>query len=109
MRQTKKGNQWYFGMKAHIGVDSQTKIVHSVVATPAKVHDSVCLPELLHGEELDDYGGLRRRPCRSAGFGSPWKRGGSHAGGACGVLRAPVCISRYRSKLLLLWTVTIGC
>jgi transposase, IS5 family len=56
MRQTKKGNQWYFGMKAHIGVDSQTKIVHSVVATPANVHDSVCLPELLHGEEARVWG-----------------------------------------------------
>ena len=52
MHQTKKGNQWYFGMKAHIGVDSQTKLIHAVVATPANVHDSVCLPELLHGEEI---------------------------------------------------------
>jgi hypothetical protein len=39
MHQTKKGNQWYFGMKAHIGVDSKTKIVHTVTATPANVHD----------------------------------------------------------------------
>ncbi|MBK6736533.1 MAG: IS5 family transposase [Haliea sp.] len=35
MHQTRKGNQWYFGMKAHIGVDSRTKLIHSVVATPA--------------------------------------------------------------------------
>jgi len=38
MHQTKKGNQWYFGMKAHIGVDSQTKLIHSVAATAANVH-----------------------------------------------------------------------
>jgi IS5 family transposase len=56
MRQTKKGNQWYFGMKAHIGVDSRTRVIHSVVATPANVHDSVCLPELLHGEEARVWG-----------------------------------------------------
>ena len=58
MHQTKKGNQWYFGMKAHIGVDSQTKVIHAVVATPANVHDSVCLPDLLHGEETRLWGGL---------------------------------------------------
>ena len=56
MHQTKKGNQWYFGMKAHIGVDSQTKVIHAVVATPANVHDSVCLPDLLHGEETRLWG-----------------------------------------------------
>ena len=40
MHQTKKGNQWYFGMKAHLGVDSRTKLIHAVVATPANVADS---------------------------------------------------------------------
>ncbi len=50
MRSTKKGNQWYFGMKAHIGVDSQTKLIHSVAATVANIHDSQMLPDLLHGE-----------------------------------------------------------
>jgi IS5 family transposase len=55
MHQTKKGNQWYFGMKAHIGVDSQTKVIHAVAATAANVHDSVCLPDLLHGEETLSY------------------------------------------------------
>ena len=44
MHQTKKGNQWYFGMKAHIGVDSRTKLIHSVAATAANVHDSQVLP-----------------------------------------------------------------
>jgi hypothetical protein len=47
MHQTKKGNQWYFGMKAHLGVDSRTKLIHAVVATPANVADSTVLPELL--------------------------------------------------------------
>jgi IS5 family transposase len=51
MHQTKKGNQWYFGMKAHIGVDSRTKLIHSVAATAAHVHDSQVLPKLLHGQE----------------------------------------------------------
>jgi transposase, IS5 family len=51
MYQTKKGHQWYFGMKAHIGMDSQTKLIHSVAATAANVHDSQLLPKLLHGQE----------------------------------------------------------
>jgi IS5 family transposase len=56
MHQTKKGNQWYFGMKAHIGVDSRSKLIHSVVATAANVHDSQILPDLLHGEETRVWG-----------------------------------------------------
>ncbi len=52
----KKGNQWYFGMKAHIGVDSRTKLIHSVAATAANVHDSQLLPDLLHGEETRVWG-----------------------------------------------------
>ena len=56
MHQTKKGNQWYFGMKAHIGVDSQTKLIHSAAATAANVHDSQLLPNLLHGEETRIWG-----------------------------------------------------
>jgi IS5 family transposase len=56
MHQTKKGNQWYFGMKAHIGVDSKTKIIHSVVATAANVHDSQVLEDLLHGDETRVWG-----------------------------------------------------
>jgi IS5 family transposase len=51
MHQTCKRNQWYFAMKAHIGVDSRTKPIHSVVTTAANVHDSQALSELLHGEE----------------------------------------------------------
>ena len=56
MRQTRKGNQWYFGMKAHIGVDSSSKLIHSVAATAANVHDSRVLPDLLHGEETRIWG-----------------------------------------------------
>jgi IS5 family transposase len=56
MHQTKKGNQWYFGMKAHIGVDSKTKIIHSVAATAANVHDSQVLEDLLHGDETRVWG-----------------------------------------------------
>jgi transposase, IS5 family len=56
MHQTKKGNQWYFGMKAHIGVDSRTKLIHSVVASAANVHDSQALPYLLHGKERRVWG-----------------------------------------------------
>jgi IS5 family transposase len=56
MHQTKKGKQWYFGMKAHIGVDSRTKLIHSVAATAANVHDSQALPELLHGKETRVWG-----------------------------------------------------
>ena len=56
MHQTKKGNQWYFGMKAHVGVDSRTKLIHAVVATPANVADSRVLPQLLHGNETRVWG-----------------------------------------------------
>ena len=56
MHQAKKGNQWYFGMKAHVGVDSKTKLIHTAVATPANVADATVLPELLHGEETKVWG-----------------------------------------------------
>jgi IS5 family transposase len=56
MSQTKKGNQWYFGMKAHIGVDSRTRVIHAVAATAANVHDATCLPDLLHGDETKVWG-----------------------------------------------------
>ena len=56
MRQPKKGNQWYFGMKAHIGADSRTKVIHSVATTAANVHDSQKLGELLHGNETRVWG-----------------------------------------------------
>jgi len=55
MKQTKKGNQWYFGMKTHIGTDTQGR-VHSIVVTDASVHDSVVVDDLIHGEETELYG-----------------------------------------------------
>ena len=56
MRQTKKGQQWYFGMKMHIGVDSRTGLAHSAMLTAANVHDKHALAELLHGAEQRVYG-----------------------------------------------------
>lgn len=56
MHQTKKGNQWHFGMKVHIGVDSKSGLVHSASVTPANVHDSQELQNLLHGNETRLYG-----------------------------------------------------
>lgn len=54
--QTKKGNNWHFGYKAHIGVDRDSGLVHTVVATPANVHDAVMMPALLTGEEETAHG-----------------------------------------------------
>jgi IS5 family transposase len=51
MHQTKKGNEWHFGMKMHIGVDEALGIVHSVSTTPANAHDITQTANLLHGEE----------------------------------------------------------
>ena len=67
MHQTKKGNQWHFGMKAHIGVDLHSGLVHSVVSTPANEHDVTLAAALLHGEETLAFGdagyqGVDKRP-----------------------------------------------
>ena len=67
MHQVKKGNQWYFGMKAHIGVDAATGLVHSVATTAANVADITQVPRLLHGAETRvwgdaGYAGVARRP-----------------------------------------------
>jgi len=67
MHQTKKGNQWYFGMKAHIGADRDSKLVHTVVVTAANVADIAKTAELLHGEETQvhadaGYTGVAKRP-----------------------------------------------
>jgi len=74
MKQTKKGNQWYFGMKAHVGTDTGKGLVHSVKVTNAAVHDSKVMSELLHGEEKAVYGDKayvgadRQRECESRGI-----------------------------------------
>ena len=56
MHQTAKGQQWYFGMKAHFGVDSKTKLIHTVLASAANVADGEALPYLLHGRETRVWG-----------------------------------------------------
>jgi IS5 family transposase len=56
MHQTRKGQQWYFGMQLHIGVDSKTKLIHSMTATAANVHEAKVLGDLLHGAETRLYG-----------------------------------------------------
>jgi IS5 family transposase len=56
MHQTKKGNQWYYGMKVHIGVDKDSGLIHSVVTTAANVHDLTPAAEPLHGDEEVVYG-----------------------------------------------------
>ena len=67
MKQTKKGNQWYFGMKAHIGVDAQSGLVHTVAGTAANVNDLNMAGALLHGDEEAAFGdagyqGVHKRP-----------------------------------------------
>jgi transposase, IS5 family len=67
MHQAKKGKQWHFGMKAHIGVDAQSGLVHTVRGTAANVNDVVRANSLLHGQESDAFGyagyqGASQRP-----------------------------------------------
>ena len=56
MHQTKKGNEWHFGMKAHIGVDAESGLTHTLVTTPANTADVSVAHELLHGEEKLVFG-----------------------------------------------------
>lgn len=67
IHQTKKGNQYYFGMKSHIGVDAESGLVHSVVGTAANVADVTQVDQLMHGEETyasgdAGYTGVEKRP-----------------------------------------------
>jgi len=55
MHQTKKGNEWHFGMKAHVGVDADSGLVHTVIGTAANVSDIQCAGQALHGEEKAAY------------------------------------------------------
>ena len=74
MSSTKKGNDWYFGMKAHVGVDADSGIVHSLETSTAKVHDSQVWDELLHGGETSiwaDKGYVSAE--REAAFAGPGK------------------------------------
>jgi IS5 family transposase len=63
MKQTKKGNQWHFGMKVHVGADAKTGVVHAAVVTAANVHDKHAVPDLLHGEETRVYGDRGYQGC----------------------------------------------
>ena len=74
MHQTKKGNAWHFGMKAHVGVDAGSGLVHTVVGTAANVADVVQAHALLHGEEKAGFGdagyqGVQRRAEIAGRFG----------------------------------------
>ena len=67
MKQSKKGNQWYFGMKAHIGVDAESGLVHTVAGSAGSVNDVVLANSLLHGDETEAWGdagyqGAAKRP-----------------------------------------------
>lgn len=67
MHQTKKGKQWHFGMKAHIGVDAESGLVHTVIGTAANVNDVTQAGALLHGQETAAFGdagyrGVDKRP-----------------------------------------------
>ena len=85
MSSTKKGNDWYFGMKAHIGVDADSGVTHSLETSTAKLHDSQIWDALLHGEETSvwaDKGYVSAE--REAAFKAPGK--------VWGVMRkAPKC------------------
>lgn len=56
MASTRKGNQWFYGMKGHVGVDAKTKVIHHLAVTAANVHDSQVIGILLHGKETRVYG-----------------------------------------------------
>ena len=75
MHQTKKGNQWHFGMKAHIGVDADSGLVHTVIGTAANVHDVTQGHDLLHGEESVVFAdaGYRGAEKREEATGVAWQ------------------------------------
>jgi transposase, IS5 family len=74
MHQTKKGNQWHHGMKAHIGVDAESGLVHSLISTAANTHDVTQAGALLHGDETDAFGdaGYRGVAKREEAKGPRW-------------------------------------
>lgn len=81
MHQTRKGNHWYFGMKAHIGVDAGLGIVHTVTSTAANVADINAVEKLLHGKENAVYA--------DAGYAGADKRASKHIPGADGTGTSP--------------------
>ena len=75
MHQTKKGNQWHFGMKAHIGVDADSGLVHTVIGTAANVNDVTQGYGLLHGQESVVFAdaGYQGAAKREEATGVPWQ------------------------------------
>ena len=73
MRSSKKGNQWYFGMKAHVGVDAQSGLVHTAGVTTGSVHDAKVMPRLIREDDRAVYGDkgyasdARKRAAEKAG------------------------------------------
>ena len=76
MKQTKKGNEWHFGMKVHVGTDEQGR-AHSIAVTDAGVHDSQMMDDLLHGEESIVYGDKayagKERQAQVESRGATWR------------------------------------
>jgi IS5 family transposase len=103
MHQTKKGNQWYFGMKAHIGVDVASGLVHTVKGTAANEADVTQTAALLHGQEEDVFGdagytGADKRPELEDRDVSP-----AFAGAGCGTSRSSAASSRICRKRFGSW------
>jgi len=59
LERNKLGKRWYFGMRAPVGVDSKTKLIHTILASAANIPDTMALPHLLHGREMRVYGDQR--------------------------------------------------
>ena len=94
MHQTKKGNQWYFGMKAHIGADVESGLVHSVEVTAANGSDIAHTHEVLHGQESEVY--------VDAGYTGVEKREDIQAAQEAGTIRSDVawCVAAKRGKIV---------
>ena len=106
MSQSKKGNQWYFGMKAHIGVDSRSGLVHTAGVTTGKVHDAKVMDNLIREEFRGVYGGRgyvnnkKKRAAKDAGIvwavkekanpGRPLTPSQKHRNARTGPIRAKV-------------------
>jgi IS5 family transposase len=117
MKQSKKGQQWYFGMKAHIGVDAESGLVHTVRGTAGNVNDVVEANSLLHGQESEalgdaGYQGADKRPDANPEVRGMWRCAGqaqearqdAAAGSDEGRLRAD---SRPASEPR--WSIRSGC
>src|SRR3954449_5651931 len=103
MHQTRKGNQWHFGMKAHIGVDVASGLVHTVKGTAANEADITQTAALLHGQEEDVFGdagytGADKRPELADRDVSP-----AFAGAGCGTLPSSAASSKHCRKACGIW------